>query len=218
MTRALLVHRSTPIACLLVVLAGLLLAPPRARADGDPASDALLVQPVFYPYSSPVRRPAQEALNAAIAAARRSGVSIKAALISAPDDLGSITALFGKPQQYAKFLDQEISFQHPQQLLVVMADGYGLAGFSPTVQRALAASPRPAGRTPSDLARAATTIITKLTRLVGHPAVPSSHATASASSSSSSRAILLLVLCFAAFLTVCALIVVRALFPPGRQR
>lgn len=217
MARPFVLHQPHPIGCLLVVLAALVMAP-GARADGDPASDALLVQPVFYPYSAPVRRSTQSALNGAIVAARRAGVSVKTALISAPDDLGSITALFGKPQQYADFLDQEISYQHPQRLLVVMADGYGLTGFSPAVQRAVLASTRPAGQTPSDLALAASAVIAKLTRLVGHPAAAGRHATSNASASPVSRDVLLLVLCFAAFLTLCAVIVLRALFPPGHQR
>ena len=37
-------------ACILVVM----LAPARASADGDPASDVLLGENVFYPYSPPV--------------------------------------------------------------------------------------------------------------------------------------------------------------------
>ena len=98
MLRSFLLPRSKLVGCLAVVLVALVAAP-GVRAGGDPASDALLVQPVFYPYSSPVRRSAQDALNAATVAARRAGVSRKTALISAPEDLGSVTALFRKPQQ-----------------------------------------------------------------------------------------------------------------------
>ena len=70
----------------------------------------------------------QPTLNAETAAAKRAGFPIKVALIASPVDLGVIPDLFGKPQQYADFLDQEISFQGKQPLLVVMAAGYGVAG------------------------------------------------------------------------------------------
>src|SRR4029077_2442865 len=38
----------------------------------------------------------------------------------------------GKPQQYAEFLDREISFSKPQPLLVVMPNGFGLVHAGPT--------------------------------------------------------------------------------------
>jgi hypothetical protein len=47
-------------ACLFVVM----LAPAAARADGDPASDVLLGENVFYPYSPPVSTSLQQTLNA----------------------------------------------------------------------------------------------------------------------------------------------------------
>ena len=138
-----------------MLLAALLRAA-AARADGDPASDMLLGENVFYPYSPPV---------AALGAARRStrrrprpsaGFPIKVALIAAPIDLGVIPDLFGKPQPYAHFLDQEISFQGQQRLLVVMAAGYGLEGFAARRRSRRRGLPsHPAGKTSTDLARAA---------------------------------------------------------------
>ena len=57
-----------------------------------------------------------------------------------------------KPQQYAMFLDQEISFNGKQPLLVVMAAGYGSAGSRPHPPRRSARCPsraaRPPGRSP----------------------------------------------------------------------
>ena len=44
------------------------------------------------------------------AKAKAEGFPVKVALIAAPTDLGVIPDLFGKPQPYAQFLDQEISF------------------------------------------------------------------------------------------------------------
>src|SRR5262245_14137685 len=89
--------------CLLALAAG------AALADGDPASDVLLGENVFYPYQPAVSQQVQKALNAQTAAAKRSGFPIKVALIASPVDLGVIPDLFGKPQKYAAFLDQEIS-------------------------------------------------------------------------------------------------------------
>ena len=114
---------------LCVVVLGTLLAPGAALADGDPASDVLLGDNVFYPYTPAVPRAIQQTLNAETAAATASGLPIKVALIAAATDLGVIPDLFGKPQSYADFLDQEISFTSKQRLLVVMSTGYGVQGF-----------------------------------------------------------------------------------------
>src|SRR6201988_2540105 len=55
---------------LAVALALLTLAPASARADGDPASDVLLGENVFYPYESPsVSASLMRTLNGATAAA-----------------------------------------------------------------------------------------------------------------------------------------------------
>ncbi len=58
-----------------------------------------------------------------------------------------------KPQQYADFLDQEISFFGGKQLLlVVMPNGYGAQGLTPSGTAAAAKLPPPAGRASDDLA------------------------------------------------------------------
>ena len=59
---------------------------------------------------------------------RRPGYRSRSRSSPPPVDLGVIPELFGQPQNYAKFLDKEISFQGPQPLLVVMPAGYGVAG------------------------------------------------------------------------------------------
>ena len=120
--------RLASIVCALLVAA--MLVPAAALADGDPASDVLLGQNVFYPYQPPVSKSVAATLNAETAAAKRAGFPLKVALIASPVDLGVIPDLFGKPQKYADFLDQEISFQGKQPLLVVMAAGYGVQGLS----------------------------------------------------------------------------------------
>ena len=121
-----------------IVAAALL--PAVALADGDPASDVLLGENVFYPFTPTVAPSLQAKLNAETAAAKRAHIPIKVALIGSPVDLGAIPSLFGKPQQYAEFLDQEISFGGAKQpLLVVMRAGYGVAAWIPPRPR-----PRPA--------------------------------------------------------------------------
>jgi hypothetical protein len=154
------------LAAVLLVVA---LTPSPARADGDPASDVLLGENVFYPYTPPVPRGVQKRLDGETAAAERVGFPIKVALIASPVDLGVIPDLFGKPQKYADFLDQEISFQTRQPLLVVMAAGYGVQGVGRAVRGAAIALPKPAGATSTDLAQAAITAVAKLGAAARHP-------------------------------------------------
>jgi hypothetical protein len=156
-------------AAMLAVLAALALVPAGALADGDPASDVLLGENVFYPYSPPVSGALQQSLNQATAAAKKAGFPIKVALIASPVDLGVIPDLFGKPQKYADFLVQEISFQTKQQLLVVMPAGFGSAGLGGAATAAVAKLTPPSGKTSDDLARAALPVISKLAAAAGHP-------------------------------------------------
>jgi hypothetical protein len=140
-----------------------------ARADGDPASDLLLVENVFYPYAAPTSRSLQIRLNGAAAAASKAAhLPIKVALIAAPVDLGVITSLWRRPQVYADYLDQELSFAGPQPLLVVMPDGYGTRGLTPPEVAAVKHLPLP-GPTGDDLAAAALTAVRRIAAADGHP-------------------------------------------------
>jgi hypothetical protein len=144
------------------------LASAAARADGDPASDALLRDNVFYPYNDPVLPSLQKALDAETAAARHAHFPIKVALIQSSLDLGAVPSMFGRPQTYADFLEQEIAAGAKQPLLVVMPKGYGVQGIG-TATAALAASlARPAGAESDDLARAAIAAIEALATRSGH--------------------------------------------------
>ena len=96
-----------------------------ARADGDPASDILLIDNVFLTYSVDVSTAAKTALQQEVAKLNHSGFRVKVAVIADPADLGAVPSLFGKPQLYAKFLGTEISFQYTNRLLVVMPNGFG---------------------------------------------------------------------------------------------
>jgi hypothetical protein len=189
---------------LVIVLAALLIVPALAIADGDPASDVLLGENVFYPYSPPVTRSIQKNLNAITLAARRAGFPIKVALIQSPVDLGVIPDLFGKPQKYADFLDQEISFQTKQPLLVVMAAGYGVQGVSPKVATAVTGLSKPAGTSSNALATAAATAVAKLAAADGHPV---SGAPGSGGGGGGGSATLVIVLAAAAVFVAIALLV-----------
>ncbi|MDQ2983246.1 MAG: hypothetical protein M3R70_04890 [Actinomycetota bacterium] len=108
-----------------VLLAAAALAwPAAATANGDPASDALLVRDIFFPYQGISSGPEQTLKNA-VAEAKRRGYTIRIALIASKTDLGLIPGLFEKPQDYAKFLWQEIQFAYKGRLLVVMPNGFG---------------------------------------------------------------------------------------------
>jgi hypothetical protein len=155
---------------LLIALIGTLATMPvAAQGDGDPASDVLLGENVFYPYRPVVSGSLQRTLNTEAAAAAKAHFPIKVALIASPVDLGVIPDLFGKPQKYADFLDQEISFQVKQPLLVVMASGYGVQGLSPSATAAVASLRKPASANSDDLAQAARIAVRKLAATAGHP-------------------------------------------------
>jgi hypothetical protein len=177
-----------------------------ALADGDPASDVLLGENVFYPYTPPVSGSLQKTLNAETAAAAKQRFALKVALIASPVDLGVIPDLFGAPQKYADFLDQEISFQKKQPLLVVMPAGYGVQGMGPRGPSVVASLPKPAGKTSNDLARAAVVAVAALAKAQGHPltGVPGA-AGAGSGSGGSSTTILLVVLVVGAVVAASAL-------------
>lgn len=195
------------------VLALLLVLPPiAALADGDPASDVLLGENVFYPYQPATSKSLMASLDTATAAASKEHFPLKIALIASPIDLGIIPQLLGKPQAYAKYLDYEISFTSKQPLLVVMKDGYGVEGLPAAATAAAAKLALPAGGTPDELAQAALTATGKLAAAAGHPIAGVSGSGSSGGGSGSGgggTAVLLIVLIVAAIGTAGALIAVR---------
>lgn len=112
------------IAGALVALAALAAAPVSAWADGDPASDYLLANQVFLG-AQPASTAATRSLISTVRAANRAGFGIRVALVPGEYDLGSITALWRRPQVYARFLGTELSLAYRQRLLVVMPNGFG---------------------------------------------------------------------------------------------
>lgn len=168
--------------------------PPGAWSDGDPASDALIAESVFYPYSSSVALALQARLNSEVSAASRAHFPLKVALIAAPIDLGAIPSLFGKPQQYATFLDKEISFVDVQRLLlVVMPNGYGAQHLGKAAQAALASLKAPTGARADDLAQTAIAAVPKVAAAAGHPIGPVTGASSAHGDSNTLKAIVLAV-------------------------
>jgi hypothetical protein len=100
---------------------------PLARADGDPASDYLLTQPVFLPPDVVMGKSDAERLTSVTAAAKKKGYEVRVAVIGTRYDMGSVGALYKKPQRYAVFLGQELQFVYKGRLLVVMPNGYGVS-------------------------------------------------------------------------------------------
>lgn len=154
----------------LLVLGGLGLRAPGARADADPASDTLLVQNVFYPYSPATPPALQQALGRAVDEIHAAGLPLKVAIISSPVDLGGIPELFGQVDRYATFLDTEISFKGPQPLLVVMPDG--LASQRAGAPSALAGIHVDAHDGSAGLARTALAAVERIAAADGHPIAP----------------------------------------------
>jgi len=111
---------------LALALGALALAPAAARADGDPASDVLYNGKVFLPFEVKISGQKQLDLQQTVAAAWEAGYRIKVAVITSPYDLGSVRALWQKPQLYSKFLGSELEFLYKGRLLIVMPNGFGL--------------------------------------------------------------------------------------------
>jgi hypothetical protein len=135
-----------------------------ARADGDPASDVLASQSLFVPADAGIPLAQRERLAALLRSARDSGYQIRVALIAAPSDLGSITALWRQPGNYARFLGQELSQLYRGPVLVVMPNGFGAYGAGRS-GRGTAGLPAPGSG--SRLATAALTAIARMAAVAG---------------------------------------------------
>lgn len=133
------------------------------RADGDPASDTLLSQNVFFPYNSPSRS-VETALQSAVNDVYAHGDRVKIALIYDQTDLGSVGSLFGKPDDYANFLAIELSLWYVGPVLVAMPAGFGIydGGRSTAAEESVLASLRVDAGSPDDFARSATVAVQRL--------------------------------------------------------
>jgi hypothetical protein len=112
-------------ALLLAALVAVVLHAPPAHADGDPASDYLLNQKIFFPIEAKFPAEQRARLTALVDAANRAGFKLRIALIGSSYDLGSVPSLYLKPRAYARFLGAELAFAYKQRLLVIMPNGFG---------------------------------------------------------------------------------------------
>jgi hypothetical protein len=147
-----------------VLLAGLaLLLPGSARANGDPASDVLLTEEVFFPFEAPISASAKKDLQETVAAANEKGYTIRVAIIAFTGDLGTAVALWGHPQAYSKFLWNELAFQYSNRLLVAMPAGFGFYNDSKPIAKELAVLKKvPPGKIPTALTESATQAVRAL--------------------------------------------------------
>ena len=134
-----------------------------ARADGDPASDVLVQQNVYFPYRLPSPAARAELQHAADAVYAR-GDRVRIALIFGADDLGSIPSMFGQPDEYAHFLGVELGLWYVGPLLVVMPAGFGIwdGGRSTAAEEQVLRSVPVHADNPNDLARSATAALQRL--------------------------------------------------------
>jgi hypothetical protein len=136
---------------------------PSALADGDPASDSLLVKNVFLPYPAPSKANGS-ALEQAVAGAYAHGYRLKVAVIAGEADLGAVPSLFGKPQDYAEFLGQELELYYVGPLLVAMPAGYGIydGGRTTRAEQKVLAGAHPSGTSADDLSTSAADVVRRL--------------------------------------------------------
>jgi MYXO-CTERM domain-containing protein len=151
-------------------IAAALLATASARADGDPASDVLYTGLVFYPFDATFDSSSQSQLNELTANAKAAGAPVKVALILKRTDLGVVTALWLKPQQYAQFLAAELAFLYKGPLLIVMPNGFGFWNAGKPVAKQQALLKRiPIRPGPNGFVETAIEAVQKLAAQAGHP-------------------------------------------------
>jgi hypothetical protein len=175
---------------LILGLAALAGAAPTALADGDPASDILLYQDAYLPYGQVLPARVQENVQQVAANANAAGFPLRVAVLGSEGDMGAVVALYGKPQQYARFLHGEFVSgpaaysRHADSaararsgaagraaqaaLLVVMPNGYGVAGPAPDNARRAVEGTRVDARDGLSLGEAAVQGVAKLARASGH--------------------------------------------------
>jgi hypothetical protein len=133
-------------ALLAAAAAAALVLAPLALADGDPASDYLIAQSTFLPLNTEFHKSRADELTSLLAASKKAGFPLKVAVIASKYDLGAVPILYRQPQQYARFLGQELFYWYKHELLVVMPNGYGLYSHGPVPaadRAAIASLPAP---------------------------------------------------------------------------
>jgi hypothetical protein len=147
-----------------IAIAAALIAPWAARADGDPASDTLLISTLYTPVSQKISPPVLAKLQGTIKAANAAGFKIRVALILDRTDLGAVPQLFGHPAQYVHLLSGELYYAWKGGIIAVQPSGIGVRNITPLAPAQKLADgiavAKPA--TADTLAQAATVAIVKL--------------------------------------------------------
>jgi hypothetical protein len=148
---------------LLVAAAAALLAVPLARANGDPASDVLLTQKVFFPFDATLPDSDREALQKTVDEANARGYTIRVALIPFTSDLGTAVSLWRHPQDYSKFLGSELAFVYANRLLIAQPSGFGFYNHGkPVAKERRVLAKVPVGKTPVELTKSTTAAVRAL--------------------------------------------------------
>jgi cytochrome c biogenesis protein CcmG/thiol:disulfide interchange protein DsbE len=187
----------------------------------------LVYQPLFLAADSGISVTQQVQLGNLIREADKAGFPVRVAIIAKRDDLGAVTALWQRPQAYARFLGIELSLAYKGRLLVVMPSGLGFnwPGHSSAASYSILDRIRAGGRT--QLSAAAQEAITDLAGAAGvHLAHsgptrsrPQKHASTDQASgtvhsaSTSTRALAFITLA----LLAAAIVVARVLYRRRRQ-
>jgi hypothetical protein len=205
-----------------VVLALLLafaLSAAAARADGDPASDYLYVRSLFLPPDVSVSSDQAKALADAVDQAKKAGYEIRVAVIGSQFDLGAITYLWQKPQQYARFLNTELRLVYRGRLLTVMPNGFGFDDTRKREPGSVALVKKLKVGSGSDgMVDSTIAAIAALAKAAGHPVPQLAHVTASSASEKSSGGSSTLVIVLVAVLVAALAVVVGTLYFARRKR
>jgi hypothetical protein len=113
-----------PVALACAVLA---LGAPAARADGDPASDVLAKQTVFYGSELDLKSQPAAQLPALLKEAKaKQAHETRVAILTVPEDLGDIQDLWEDQLNYGPLLGSEVAYVYRGRLLIVMPSGYAM--------------------------------------------------------------------------------------------
>ena len=95
---------------LLALTAAFFMAVPAAFADGDPPSDILVGEDVYYGYRVDLRAKAAAQLPALLAASRERGYELKVALVPSPREYNR---LFGLDREKLSLASRNVRVMHP---------------------------------------------------------------------------------------------------------
>jgi hypothetical protein len=158
----------------LITVAVACAVPGQAAGNGDPASDVLNVSNVFLPSARPPAAVAAK-LRRTASQAQDAGYKVRVAIIAEEVDLGLEARFWRQPQAYADFLARElVQLYGPRArtgVLIVMPDGYGLAGkpVNAAERRTLGELRVPRPGTSAQLTQAASDAMDRLADAGGHP-------------------------------------------------